>query len=94
MTIAKRDPTKMAKTHRQIPETPIMPHSQNTKQHEAIHATAIMAWKIASFLVMAILHDANIELIRTISRRVGKMERTGLWAIGTRTEAERQELSG
>jgi hypothetical protein len=27
-------------------------------------------------------------------RRVGKMERTGLWAIGTRIEAERQELSG
>jgi hypothetical protein len=36
----------------------------------------------------------NIELNRPIFRRVGKMERTGWWATGTRTEAERQELSG
>jgi len=37
---------------------------------------------------------ANIELNRPICRRVGKLERNGWMAIGTETEAERQELSG
>ena len=37
---------------------------------------------------------ANIELNRTMNRRVGGMERTAWWVIGTRTEVERQELSG
>ena len=29
-----------------------------------------------------------------MNRRAGTMERTALWVIGTRTEVERQELSG
>jgi hypothetical protein len=36
----------------------------------------------------------TLELNRTIYRRMGKMERIAWWVIGTRTEAERQELSG
>ncbi len=38
--------------------------------------------------------DSNTELNRPICRREGKMERNGWRAIGTETEAERQELSG